>query len=82
MADHTLDIGTVAIIESLSPHEKKTGKMLCYPIQAHERDATYLPVENYRAEFFMRDAYPENMAECCPTHEDLVEKPEKPSPAD
>ena len=28
--------------------------------------------ENYRAEFFMHDDYPENMAEFCPTYEELV----------
>ncbi|PYJ84769.1 MAG: hypothetical protein DME22_11570 [Verrucomicrobia bacterium] len=129
MDDHKLTLDTVAIIESLSPHEKKTGKMLYDHIQAQGREATYLPVETdaqfanaiqklsaeamklrsksirehlikmavsdkelnnklvqlyretitsqqepafekYRAEFFMHDAYPENMAEFCPTYED------------
>ena len=45
MADHSLTIDAVAIIESLSPHEKKTGKMLCDHIKAQGREATYLPVE-------------------------------------
>ncbi len=45
MSDHTLTIDTVAIIESLSAPEKKTGKMLFDHIQAPGRDATYLPVE-------------------------------------
>ena len=45
MADHNLTIDTIAIIESLPAHEKKTGKMLCDHIQAKGREATYLPVE-------------------------------------
>jgi hypothetical protein len=45
MSDHTIDIDTVAIIESLSANEKKTGNMLFDHIQAQGRDATYLPVE-------------------------------------
>jgi hypothetical protein len=45
MSDHTLNIDTVAIIESLSAHEKKTGEMLFDHIQAQGRDAAYLPVE-------------------------------------
>src|SRR4051812_13675597 len=45
MPDHSLTIDAVAIIESLSPHEKKTGKMLCDHIKAQGREAIYLPVE-------------------------------------
>ena len=46
MADHKLNIDTVSIIESLSPHEKKTGKMLCDHLRAKGRETTYLPVES------------------------------------
>jgi hypothetical protein len=45
MPDHNLNIDTVAIIESLPTHEKKTGNMLFDHIQALGREATYLPVE-------------------------------------
>ena len=45
MADHHLNIDTVAIIESLSAHEKKTGKMLHDHLQAKGREATYQSVE-------------------------------------
>jgi hypothetical protein len=45
MADHSLTIDTVAIIESLSPDDKKTGKMLYDHIRAQDREATYLTVE-------------------------------------
>lgn len=45
MSEHKLNIDAVTIIESLSPHEKKTGKMLCDHIQAQGHQATYLPVE-------------------------------------
>ena len=45
MIGHTLSIDAVAIIESLSANEKKTGKMLFDHIQAQGREATYLPVK-------------------------------------
>jgi len=38
--------------------------------------------EKYRAEFFMHDAYPENMAEFCPAYEELAGKLGKQPPPD
>jgi len=45
MSDHKLNIDIVAVIESLSACEEKTGKMLVDHILAQGCEANYLPVE-------------------------------------
>ena len=44
MSDHKLNIDIVAVIESLSACEEKTGKMLVDHILAQGCEANYLPV--------------------------------------